>query len=228
MHDQQSPMWIAPSRNPDIRYWTVDHWKALTFTREEDWNTAIEIFEDRINYRYLDAIDALQKNDDVHYWKKRQRRFGFSMMALDCLLIETLAQFYGGWKDSLEAQWALKLDNKDFYKIFLTQESFVLKSVFDETKALAFYRTIRCGILHQAETKNDSIIRFYDDKDYSKQPFTLLKDGKSLRIHWSNFHPLVQSEFKTYIIHLKANDVPGLRDKFKRKMDFICRIGASV
>ncbi len=146
----------APSRHPEIRNWTDTHWKALSFFTEDNWETAIEIFEDRIKYRYLDAIGILQKDDNTHYQDHNQRRFGFAMMALDCLLIETLAQFYDGLKDSDEAKKLLGLKNSDFYVKFLTEKSFVLKSAFDRLKALAFYRSIRCGILHQAETKEDS------------------------------------------------------------------------
>ncbi len=219
-----SPMWIAPSRHPDIRYWTVEHWQALTFTVETDWQTAIEIFEDRINYRYLDAIEELQVSDDEFYRKHRQRRFGFSMMALDCLLIETLAQFQEGLKDSDEAKTLLGLDNSEFYIRFLTQTSFCLKRVFDRPSATAFYKTIRCGILHQAETKEDSKIRFFDDENFSPMPFEPSKDGKSLKIFWSNFHLLVKEEFDAYRGHLRANDVPTLRERFITKMDTICRL----
>lgn len=215
------PMWIAPSRYPDIRYWTVDHWKALTFTTEGDWKAAIEIFEDRIQYRYLDAIEVMQENDNQHYRQHKQRRFGFAMMALDCLLIETLAQFYTGVPESP------KKENRKFYIAFLSNKSFVLKQFFDtEQLAEAFYDTIRCGILHQAETKEDSRIRFFDDENYADEPFELLKDGKSLKIYWANFHPKVRSEFETYCAHLRANDMTGLRKNFRQKMDFICRAGS--
>lgn len=221
-------MWIAPSRHPEIGNWTDTHWEKLSFASQQDWGTAFEIFEDRIRYRFLDAIDVMQKDDNDHYFNTCQRRFGFAMMALDCLLIETLAQFYGGWEDSIAAQKALKIDNKCFYTKFLTKKSFVLTSVFDQNTADAFYRTIRCGILHQAETKEDSTIRYYDDIDNSDEPFTLLDDGKSLRIHWSNFHPLVLQEFEAYCARLRNDEESDLRDKFKRKMDFICRIGEAA
>jgi len=193
-------MWIAPSRHPKIGNWTDAHWKELTFSSEDDWDKAIEIFEDRIRYRYLDAIQVLQDNDHKHYCAHGQRRFGFAMMALACLLIETLAQFYDGLKDSDEARNPpLNLSNTKFYVRFLTERSFVLKSAFDDKpKALAFYRTIRCGILYQAETKKRSIIRFFDDQDFTSEPFKLLDDGESLRIHWVNLHRLVKEEFETY------------------------------
>jgi len=149
----------------------------------------MEVFEDRIKYRYLDAIQVLQDDDTEHYFAHKQRRFGFAMMALACLLIETLAQFYDGLRDSDEAHRPpLDLNNTKFYVRFLTKRSFVLKSAFDDRKALAFYRTIRCGILHQAETKESSTIRFFDDRICSGKPFDLLSDGVSLRIYWAEFY----------------------------------------
>lgn len=213
-------MWIAPSRHPEIGNWEDTHWKALTFSSEHDWDTAIEIFEDRICYRYLDAIQVLQRDDNEYHHSHKQRRFGFAMMALDCLLIETLAQFYDGLKDSDEAKKPpLELDNTRFYIKFLTQRSFVLKTFFDWPSANAFYKTIRCGILHQAETKEDSIIRF---RDCQTVPFVRVDD--SLTIYWVNFHELVEREFETYCAHLKSDDIPGLRENFRRKMDWICRM----
>lgn len=213
-------MWIAPSRHPEIKNWEDTDWKALTFASEHDWDMAIEIFEDRIRYRYLDAVQVLQDDDNEYHRIHKQRRFGFAMMALDCLLIETLAQFYDGLKDSDEARKPpLELDNTQFYIRFLTQRAFVLKTFFDWPSANAFYKTIRCGILHQAETKEDSIIRFHDC-----QTVPFVRVGDSLTIYWINLHKLVRREFETYCVHLKFNDVPGLRDNFRRKMDHICRM----
>ena len=219
-------MWIAPSRDSEILNWTDEHWKVLTFASEHDWDVAVAIFEDRIKYRYLDAIEVLQKDDTAHYWEHKQRRFGFAMLALDCLLIETLAQFYSGLKSSDEARETLRLNNTEFYVKFLIEKSFILKSAFDKPAALAFYRTIRCGILHQAETKEDSLIRFLNDENNSDKLFKLSDDKKSLKIYWSNFHQIVKSEFETYCAHLRRNDGPDdLRGNFKKKMDFICRSG---
>lgn len=222
------PMWIAPSRYPKIKYWTVDHWKGLTFTTEAEWNTAIEIFEDRLKYRYLDAIKVLQDSDDEYFREQQQRRFGFSMMALDCLLIETLAQFREGLKDSDEAKTILGKNNAEFYIHFLTQASFELKKVFDLQTATSFYKTIRCGILHQAETKEDSRIRFFDNEKFSSTPFEPSRNGKSLKVFWSNFHILVEKEFNAYCTHLLANDVSDLREKFIAKMNNICHLSNGI
>lgn len=60
-------MWITPSRHPEICNWTSDHWAQLDLATEAGWKTAIEIFEDRIQYRYLDAVQTLKAEDDAYY-----------------------------------------------------------------------------------------------------------------------------------------------------------------
>jgi len=215
---ENRPMWIAPCRYPEKRYWTAEDWKALDLENEGDWQTAVEIFEDRIRYRYLDAIEELQRSDNAFYNLRAQRRFGFSMMALDCLLIETLAQFYKGIPESPRKK------NRDFYKDFLFKDSFVMKKYFDQTlKAEVFYDTIRCGILHQAETKEESTI-WYRNQGHSVEPFIFSEDGKSMRVYWFNFHKIVKEEFDAYCVCLRTNQPPDYRGNFKKKMDNICRV----
>ncbi len=53
---------------------------------EEKWETAINIFEDRIYGRYFKSIDILLNNNDLD-------TTGFAIMAINCLLVETLYQF---------------------------------------------------------------------------------------------------------------------------------------
>ena len=52
------------------------------------WETAINIFEDSIlwNGRYFKSIDILLDNNDLD-------TTGFAIMAINCLLVETLYQF---------------------------------------------------------------------------------------------------------------------------------------
>lgn len=57
------------------------------------WNKAICIFEDKIRGRYLDVISRIDNNDCLH-------NDGFVIMALNCLLIETLLQFKNGWNET--------------------------------------------------------------------------------------------------------------------------------
>ena len=60
------------------------NWTDLDLSRNcmVNWNKAIEIFEDRINGRYLKQIEALDKNEDL----KIRTFSGFAIMSLACLL----------------------------------------------------------------------------------------------------------------------------------------------
>lgn len=68
---------------------------------------------------------------------------GFSVMALDCLLIETLQQFKKGESDTPRGC------GEKYYVEFLTDTSF--NEYFSEDMAKKFYKHIRNGILHQTE-----------------------------------------------------------------------------
>ena len=74
----------------------------------------------------------------------RSYRHGFTMMAISCLMIEALESFHQGWKDTSEpgkgkSAFCFFFDTNDRFKDFrgFSQQ---------------FYKNVRCGILHQAET----------------------------------------------------------------------------
>jgi hypothetical protein len=102
--------------------YTVDDWRTLQFHNEEDWNTGIEIFEDRIRGRFLNIINAIQDNESA----------GFAVLALDCLLIEALMQFRTGTEATPQR------DVATYFRRFLTETSF--RDYFAPKTADLFYR----------------------------------------------------------------------------------------
>ena len=59
-----------------------------------DWKLGVEIIRDRFEYRFFSPIEVLIK----HTKKEIRVNSGFVIMSIDCLLIETLNQFYLGLK----------------------------------------------------------------------------------------------------------------------------------
>lgn len=107
-------------------------------SNSNDWNSGIKIFENRIKGRFTDLIEELLEKSK---WSEEQfQGFSFSIMALNCLLIETLKQFYDGIDETRPRM------NKEAFKTFLLSSQFFPE--FKSTTAGDFYTDIRCGILH--------------------------------------------------------------------------------
>jgi len=132
-------------------------------------------------------------------------------MAIDCLLIETLQQFIEGVPETPRGK------NERYFKKFLISR---FEEDFDNEKAKMFYDQIRCGILHQAETKESSKIKISHELPIVK--FTKEKDG--LIINRKKFHEKLKKAIESYIEQLKNKTNGPLRNNFRKKMDYICRI----
>lgn len=166
------------------------------YSSEDDWNKATLIFRDRIACRFLNQINALLK--DV-------RNNSFAIMALNCLLIETLLQFRDG-KDETSTQNTIQYSN------FLSQE---FPDVFTYQSARAFYRGIRCGILHSAQTKERT--RLSSDESY-----IINYNNGVLEVSVKCFSHRLQQYFEDYIVKVSNVSETVIRANFIAKMDFIC------
>jgi len=180
----------------------AEDWIGLTFTTEQDWQKGVAIFVDRIQGRFLDEVACIEKNEFA----------GFAVLALDCLLIETLQQFREGVKETPARQ------AKNYFVRFLTQTSF--NQWFDKDTACMFYKQIRCGILHQAETKGTSRVVIRSGVPLAgKTP-----DGQGLVINRRLFHAQLKKGFQEYANNLREGTDKELRKKFRRKMSYICNL----
>lgn len=170
---------------------------------DENWDEALEIFEDRIRGRYLNLIERLIKRNELLI-------DGFAIMALNCLLIETLLQFKHGWDETPHGI------NKKSYSDFLLEE---FPHIFDKRKlADTFYSDIRCGILHSAQTKGKSKLTV--GKDYV---VTLRKAANKEYIKVDvNKITLEVIEYYNKYTQMIRNDRSELRENFRKKMYFIC------
>jgi len=109
---------------------TIGYYRHLEKTRNR---RAIAAFiRSRFEERYLTPADVRNKT----------RRNGFAMMALCCLTIEALESFKRGWPNTRQRS------EQAFCSFFDTSRRFAdLRG-----HAPDFYKHVRCGILHQAET----------------------------------------------------------------------------
>jgi hypothetical protein len=129
-------MYISP------KYCVAD-WVARDLSQEADWKKAAAIIGDRMSGRFFKIVEHIQDQDFS----------GFAILALDCLLIESLQQFKTGVDTTPNGKGG------EYFEAFLTSPGF--DKHFDKAKARKFYKEFRCGILHQAEIKNNSTVLRY-------------------------------------------------------------------
>lgn len=110
-----------------------------------DFNSVVAAFEDRIRNWYFDPATVL-KNANGHY--------AFSIMAIDCLLIDTFSQFFAGKCESSRSTFTgfiqSYLGRFNSSLVSPITYSYRGKSKYLVTVADVIYAGFRCGILHQA------------------------------------------------------------------------------
>jgi hypothetical protein len=134
----------------------------------------------------------------------RAKKNGFTIMAVSCLLIETLESFIQGWPDTKnKSQLA-------FCNFFDRNIGFALF----HGEAQNFYKHVRCGILHQGETTGGWHIRRNG----------ALFDKTTRTINAKKFHDEVESVLKSYCIDIQGSDwsMP-IWQSFRKKMHSVCK-----
>jgi hypothetical protein len=127
-------------------------------------------------------------------------------MAVVCLLIETLQQFCKGKIETKQGQ------NAEAFKKFFEDESILFPGCAAHSKA--FYTKIRCGILHQAETKGGYRILFNDG---------LLFDAEEKTINATEFLAAIEKYLNQYLDRLRESESnQPLWTNAVKKLHFIC------
>jgi hypothetical protein len=131
--------------------WTSD----LADRNSPIWSLGIEIIKDRFKARFFNPIKLLIEHDT----REIRGNSGFLIMSIDCLLIETLNQFYLGLK-STDENYSGR--NWEAFRDFFRYSQYFPD--FNKSDALSklFFEQIRCGLLHQAESKVNSLINIKD------------------------------------------------------------------
>lgn len=184
---------ISPNYNKD----SYLNLKLSTQSCENDWKKAVSILRDRIEGRFFNQIALLSNDVNAN---------GFAIMALNCLLIETLYQFREG-KEETSA-------NKVAYSNFLMEE--FPEAFKSQDMAESFYVKIRCGILHSAQTKRKSMLSDREDIVVALEDQTLVVSVKGVS-------ELLKTYFEEYTKKLLDTSKIDLRTNFINKMRFVCR-----
>ena len=171
-----------------------------------DWIKATEILRKRIYARYLDAANILIKDDEAR--KPLDRKYGFTILAICCLLMETIQAFKDGLTDT-------NGKSKRTVKKFLMESPSFSQFFPDDDTAQSFYEHYRCGILHQAEIQKDSLVWSVGSLRGTV--------GTKQYVNRTEIFEKLKTDFNEYIERIKDNTNTELRKNFRTKMDFIAR-----
>jgi hypothetical protein len=208
-------------------------WKALSEKLDGDesaWAQALGVFERRMRERFFSSIDALIAADTKPDLQPSHPHSGhcipgFSIMALCCLLIETLQGFQENVPAAADPVGPCPFPSGPCIKppsgsnqkfiTFLRRPAF--GGAFNGKVVRSFVSDIRNGIIHEAETRRWVIWR---DKPTGK---IAAKKETGYALNRSLFYEVVKKEFDSYLQELRDGTDRDLRKRFKEKMDKLSR-----
>jgi hypothetical protein len=175
------------------------------------WQRAFEdYFLERLHLRYLGPIRMLQGNGTF-------QGEGFSIVAIQCTLIEFLESTVQGIqyrylrRGERLGEFEYSSSRDIFVNFLCCREPFMRQ--FEESLAQNFYEGIRCGLLHEARTKNGW-------KIWARDPRGRVVDGQQRIVFRDNF----QEALSTFVDWYKAALLSDtqLQQAFIRKFDSLC------
>lgn len=191
----------------------IERWKALNLDtgnhNQNDWNTAVDILDDRITERFLNPARYLINAP----LEGSQPTFGFAILALDFLAMETIQGFRDG---TLAHQRHSTRLFTTFCKNWGYLTQLVQSPLTLRDAGLLLYRQGRCALHHSGTTDRLTVgvigvmITFNEDQ--------------TIHINRTEFHEQLVEEFKRYLLELRDPDSADLREKFRTKMNSICGI----
>jgi hypothetical protein len=181
---------------------TIAHFCELMADEEKNRKEIAQFVYDRFHQRYLLPFEKVPSTVNS----------GFAQMAICCLMIEAMESFQNGWGDTQEI-YDDKGNKIGGGKIF--ENFFNRYKEFEDFRGLGskFYSNVRCGILHQAESKNGWRIgrtgALFDKVNWTINSTIFLRRMKTaLRVYCDELKSgkeTVWNSFKTKMVYVILN-----------------------
>lgn len=194
---------------------TTEDWAklrpALVRDDEQAWGVASEeFFFSRLNTRYLEPIKALRKSCEF-------RGEGFAIVAVQCSLVEFLESTAKGlnYRYFQNGQQLGQFEYCSSSRIFVDFLSarIPFSRFFTSVSARDFYIGVRCGLLHEARTKNGWRIK-------ATHPQSDIVDTNSKVVYRNDFQDALIQYISNYRELLPTSK--EMKEAFIRKFDDLC------
>lgn len=210
---------------------------------EGAWACAINVFERRIRERFISCIEVLADADsrlDIEVLPgapadcstlpddggRRVTAPGFAIMALCCLLLETLQSFREAPGEPAELSGPCSYPRgpcirpatgtAEQLRRFLRRPAF--NGAFEDGRiGRDFVNGVRNGVFHEAATRGWVIWR-EDPEGQIVEPY-----GDGYALNRSEFYRALKNEFETYLQELRDPLNSSLRTRFMKKMTGVAK-----
>lgn len=203
---------------------TVASWEAVRGklrdeSYDDDWATPIAGIQRRLEERFIKPANAIQALDEEDHDANGGPTFpegrGFAMIALDCLLLESLCGYEKGkhTRRSGETRTA-------FEETFTRKRQFS-ESFAPEGRAALFAAAVRHGILRDGETRDGWIIW----RGHLDGPLVQRLADDRLVLFRDTFHGAVKARVVEYFEELRnPHDPEGTqrRKAFRDRVNELC------
>jgi hypothetical protein len=180
---------------------------------ERPWGKAFEdYFHTRLSLRYLGPIKVLQENGSF-------QGEGFSIAAIQCSLIEFLESTVQGKSYRFLRKGDPQLgpheysSSSDIFVSFLLKRLPFSNDFTTDATARDFYEGVRCGLLHEARTKNGWTI-------WAKSHAYRTADANQKIMYRDDFQAGLLTFVEWYKDALYTDG--ALQEAFLRKFDSLC------
>jgi hypothetical protein len=177
------------------------------------WSQAFDdYFHTRLSLRYLNPIRVLQDNATF-------QGEGFSIAAIQCSIVEFLESTVQGKSYRYRPRGAQPFgpneysSSSDIFVSFLVNRTPFKSDFTTEDSARDFYESVRCGLLHEARTKNDWTI-------WAKSSDGKTADVNTKIMYRDDFQAALLTFEEWYRGTLPTNK--ALQEAFIRKFDSLC------
>lgn len=171
------------------------------------WEEVIAAVVRRIEERYLAPIRDLEQHDALPL-RQRPTRAGFAIVALDCLLIDTIQSFREGRSETAE------ISPSRSFEEFLFAAAF---SDFSNRDRGSFFQNVRNALLHNGETRSNWKIRIGTRTMVTREGTTRLLNRRL-------FHAAVLAEWNSFCALVSSRD-ELTRIAFLRRLDALSGLG---
>jgi len=210
-----------------------------TYKYDKTWEDAITLFNKRVKRKFFDPIQTIING-------KTLKGEGFTIVTVQCALIEMFAAFRVGKifnhsKTSASPKYEYDKSQKMFVSLLRSasvfQDNFWQlnnknKVVIDKPYSPTdFYKNVRCGLMHEARTKDHWYITAtpLTKSVKTEKQFLVAENGK-IKIYRTVLHYRLLDYLKEYSDELSKDTKKSeeLRKYFARKLDHLFDFNADT